>query len=51
MGWMRGDNIRDLEMVMDWCRRIARERPELADSWDSEGDGKRELSGVVDKVE
>ena len=43
-----GEEIRDLDMVMDSCRHIAREISESAYIWDSEGDGKRELAGVRD---
>ena len=46
-----GGEIRDLDMVMDSFRHIARERSESAYSWYSEGDGKREIAGVGDKVE
>ena len=50
-GRTRGDEIGDFDMVMDRCRRIAREILESAYSWDSEGYGERELSGIRDKVE
>ena len=40
-----------MDMVMDRCRHIAREISETTYSWDSEGDVKRELACVVDKVE
>ena len=36
---------------MSGCRCIAREISESAYSWDSEGDGKRELACVGDKVD
>ena len=40
-----------MDMVMDRCWRIAREISKSVYSWDREGDGKRELAGVVDNVE
>ena len=46
-----GDEARDEDMVMDWCRRISREILESVYIWDSEGDRNRDLAGVGDKVE
>ena len=51
MGRTRRGKIRDLDMVMDSCRRIAREILESVYILDSEGGVKRELSGVGDNVE
>ena len=48
---MGGDEVRDLDRVMDSCRRIARETPESAYSWESEGAGKTEIGGDGNSVE
>ena len=50
-GQTKGDDIGDLDMVMDSCRSIVREIPESAHSWDSEGDRNRELACVRDNME
>ena len=50
-GRTRGGEMRDLDMVINRCPRIAREISESAYSWHIEWDRKRELAGIGDKVD
>ena len=51
MGRTRRDDPRDVGKGMIGCRRIARERVELAYSWDTDSDREMEAGGNGDKVE
>ena len=51
MGWSRRGDVRDVGKGLYGCRRIAKERSESAYSLDTDGDGKTEEAGIVDKVE
>ena len=48
---MRRDKVKDAEQGMGGCQCIARERSELAYSWDTDGEGKMEEVGIGDKLE
>ena len=49
--WTGGGEVKDSDKVRERSRSIARETSESAYSWDSKGDGKTEVVGIINSVE